>query len=137
MTRVLGAKLADRVGEENILPWSFLVNAVGYLSMILITNSWHLAMAGFLTGCGHGLIFPCLNALAVRDEPVEIRGKISGVFTGAMDGGMFLGSIALGYIGEWFGFTPIFVTTFFVLVTCIVIFLGFLRKVVQTSTRYF
>jgi len=137
LTRVTGAKLADRVGEENILPWSFVVNAIGYLAIVFITNSWQLALVGFVTGCGHGMIFPCLNALAVRDEPVEIRGKISGIFTGAMDGGMFIGSITLGYIGEWFGFTPIFVTTFFVLITCVVFFLAFLRNVVRTRSRYF
>ncbi|MCP4756439.1 MAG: MFS transporter [Proteobacteria bacterium] len=130
LARVFGSKMADRIGEENIIPWSFIVNACGYLSLIFIVDNWHLAGAGFITGCGHGLIFPCLNALAVRDEPAHRRGKVSGTFTGAMDGGMFVGSITLGYIGEWFGFTHIFATVFVVLVTCAVTFLVFLRKAV-------
>jgi predicted MFS family arabinose efflux permease len=59
-------------------------------------------------GCGHGFLFPCLNALAIRNEPINIRGKINGVFTGGLDGGIFLGSIVLGYIGEWVGFRALF-----------------------------
>ena len=134
ITRILGSKIADRVGEENILPWSFVVNAIGYLSLILITNSWQLAVAGFITGCGHGMIFPSLNALAVRDEPIEIRGKITGTFTGAMDGGMFAGSFLMGFIGDRFGFTPIFITTAAILLTCALAFPIFLGKLVKSGS---
>ena len=134
ITRILGARLADRIGEENILPWSFVVNALGYLILIWITSSWQLALAGFITGCGHGMIFPSLNALAVRDEPIEIRGKISGTFTGAMDGGMFMGSFLMGFIGDKFGFTPIFITTAAILLTCALAFLSFLGKMVKPGS---
>ena len=134
ITRILGAKLADRVGEATLLPWSFVINALGYLALIWITNSWQLALAGFITGCGHGMIFPSLNALAVRDEPIEIRGKISGTFTGAMDGGMFAGSFLMGFIGDGFGFTPIFIATAAILLTCAVAFLGVLGKLVNSGS---
>jgi dipeptide/tripeptide permease len=46
--------------------------------------------------------------LAIRDEPISIRGKITGVFTGGIDAGTFVGSIVLGYIGEWAGFRALF-----------------------------
>jgi predicted MFS family arabinose efflux permease len=54
------------------------------------------------------MLFPTLNSLAVRDEPSGIRGKITGVYTGALDGGNFSGSILLGYIGEWLGLQVLF-----------------------------
>ncbi len=133
LTRIFGSRLADRVGEENIIPWAFLISAFGYLTLIYVESSWFLIVPGFIAGCGHGFIFPCLNALAIRDEPIQIRGKISGIFTGAMDGGMFMGSIASGYIGEWFGFAPIFVTTFGVLAAGSVLFLTVLKKSVIST----
>ncbi|MCP4755908.1 MAG: MFS transporter, partial [Proteobacteria bacterium] len=116
LTRILGGKLADRIGEERIIPWAFVVTGLGFLSLMALTNNWMLIGSGLICGCGHGFIFPCLSALAVRDEPIEIRGKIAGIFTGGMDSGLFVGSICLGYVGEWFGYRTIFFTTFVVLI---------------------
>jgi MFS family permease len=48
--------------------------------------------------------------MAIRDEPISIRGKITGVFTGGIDAGAFIGSIILGYIGDWAGFRALFFT---------------------------
>jgi MFS family permease len=53
-------------------------------------------------------LFPCLNSLVIRNEPVDIRGKITGIFTGAFDTGTFVGCIMLGFIGEWAGFRALF-----------------------------
>lgn len=128
LTRIFGGRLADRVGEESVIPWAFVVSATGFLSLIIVKESWYLITSGLIIGCGHGFIFPCLNALAIRDEPIHIRGKINGVFTGGVDSGLFIGSILLGYIGEWFGYRPIFITTFLILMIGLVIFFGLLGK---------
>jgi MFS family permease len=134
-TRLFGGKLADRVGEENIIPWAFVISATGFLSMIVVKNSWMLTVSGIITGCGHGFIFPCLNALAIRDEPIGIRGKINGIFTGGMDAGMLAGSIILGYIGEWFGFRPIFLATSLMLLCSNAIFFGLLKKEIPAGSQ--
>jgi dipeptide/tripeptide permease len=63
-----------------------------------------------MSGLGHGFLFPCLTAVALRDEPIAIRGKVTGAFTGSMDAGAFFGSILLGYIGERAGFPALFLT---------------------------
>jgi MFS family permease len=135
LTRLFGGKLADRVGEENIIPWAFAISASGFLSLIIVKNNWLLALSGIITGCGHGFIFPCLNALAIRDESIGIRGKINGIFTGGMDGGMLFGSVILGYIGEWFGFRPIFLATFLMLLSSLGIFFGLLKKAIRHSNH--
>jgi MFS family permease len=135
VTRIVGGRLADRVGEERVIPWAFVVSATGFLSLIMVKESWYLIASGLIIGCGHGFIFPCLNALAIRDEPIHIRGKINGVFTGGVDSGLFIGSILLGYIGEWFGYRPIFITTFLILMIGLVIFFGVLAKAVDSSSR--
>jgi len=135
LTRLYGGKLADRIGEENIIPWAFVISAIGFLTLIVVKNSWLLILSGLITGCGHGFIFPCLNALAIRDEPIYIRGKINGIFTGGMDAGMLLGAITLGYIGEWFGFRPIFLATSLILMGSLGIFFGLLKKAVRTGNH--
>ena len=108
LTRLFGARLADRLGEERILPYALTLTGVGLLTLILPGANGVLALSGLLSGCGHGFLYPCLNVLAVRGEPAEIRGKITGIFTGSIDAGAFIGSIILGQIGEWAGFPTLF-----------------------------
>ena len=134
LTRIFGSRIADRIGEETIVPWALGINGVGYLILLMVNSSGMLMFAGFVTGAGHGFLFPCLNALAVRHEPARIRGKISGIFTGSIDAGNFLGSLLMGYIGEWFGYRPIFITTFLILMIGLLSFLGFLKRaILQTD----
>lgn len=106
--RLLGGKLADEWGERTILPYGIVCYIAGLLLLPLITRAWMLGMAGILAGVGHGLLFPLLNTMAVRDEPAINRGKATGIFTGGIDTGNFAGSIVLGYIGNGFGMDVLF-----------------------------
>jgi MFS family permease len=108
LTRLFGGRLADRIGEERVIPYGQILTGGGLLILMLLGGSAILALSGLMSGCGHGFLFPCLNALAVRNEPMAIRGKITGIFTGGIDAGVFVGSIILGYIGEWAGFRALF-----------------------------
>lgn len=117
--RFFGGRLADRIGEGRIIPYAFIVTSFGVLMIFFLGGDFILVVSGFISGSGHGLLYPCLNAIAVRNAPQDIRGKIIGVFTGGMDTGIFLGSILLGYIGKWFGFQLLF------LVAGLTLFMGF------------
>jgi MFS family permease len=108
--RLVGGRLADRVGERRVIPYALAITGGGLLLVACVHQAWSLALSGAVTGCGHGLLFPSLNSLAVRDEPAGIRGKITGVYTGALDGGNFAGSLLLGYVGEWLGLSALFVS---------------------------
>lgn len=107
-TRFLGGQLADRHSENRILPWGLALYAGGLLLLPFIHGPLLLNLAGGCAGAGHGLLFPTLNTMAVRDEPGAVRGKATGIFTGGIDTGNFAGSLLLGYIGEWLGFPALF-----------------------------
>jgi MFS family permease len=108
LTRVLGARLADRLGEERVIPYAMILTGLGLSSIVFLGGSLVLVAAGLLGGCGHGFLYPGLNVLAIRDTPTAIRGKITGVFTGSIDAGAFAGSIFLGFLGQFAGFQPLF-----------------------------
>lgn len=108
LTRFLGGRLADRIGEDRIIPYALVLTGAGLMTLILLGGNGVLFTSGLMAGCGHGFLFPCLNSLAIRNEPINIRGKINGVFTGGIDAGAFGGSIILGFIGEWAGFRVLF-----------------------------
>jgi predicted MFS family arabinose efflux permease len=109
LVRLGGGRVADRVGELRVIPYALVITGTGLLGVSLARESLILTLAGAITGCGHGLLFPSLNSLAVRGEPAGTRGKITGIYTGALDGGNFSGSILLGYVGEWLGLRALFV----------------------------
>lgn len=107
--RFFSGRLADRVGEKQILPWGLGLAVAGLLLLPLVTGNVLLVISGLLFGLGHGLIFPTLNAMAIRNEPYAVRGKITGIFTGGIDSGIFSGSLILGLVGEWVGLSGLFV----------------------------
>jgi MFS family permease len=107
--RLFGGRLADRLGENRVLPYSIVLYMAGLFLLPFAYNQATLCAAGVLSGIGHGLLFPLLNTMAIRDEPAAIRGKATGIFTGGLDAGIFAGSLMLGYIGDWFGLNTLFV----------------------------
>jgi MFS family permease len=121
LVRLGGGRVADRVGELRVIPYALVMTGAGLLIVTLAHHAWSLALAGAVTGFGHGLLFPSLNSLAVRGEPSGIRGKITGIYTGALDGGNFTGSILLGYVGEWLGLGALFIVAGLVLLSGLIV----------------
>lgn len=128
LVRLGGGRVADRVGELRVIPYALVLTGAGLLFVTLADHAWSLALAGGVTGFGHGLLFPSLNSLAVRDQPAGIRGKITGIYTGALDGGNFTGSILLGYIGEWLGLRALFLVAGLALLSGLVVLPWGLRR---------
>lgn len=108
LTRLIGGRFIDRIGEGRILPYALTLTGGGLLTLTFLQGNAILLLSGLMTGWGHGLLYPSLNALAIRNEPGGIRGKITGIYTGGIDAGVFIGSIVLGYVGEWAGFPTLF-----------------------------
>lgn len=108
LIRVLGGRLTDCFGERRVLPYALLLTGAGLLLLPLVRGQWDLALVGFMGGCGHGILYPALNSWAVRDEPPLIRGKVTAIYTGALDAGNFSGSLLLGMIGQWLGLSVLF-----------------------------
>ena len=70
--RFVNGWLSGRFGENRILPLSIVLYIAGLLLLPFTYNQPMLCMAGILSGIGHGLLFPLLNTMAVRDEEASI-----------------------------------------------------------------
>jgi MFS family permease len=77
--RFVNGWLSGKFGENRILPCSIVLYMAGLLLLPLAYNQEVLCVAGILSGIGHGLLFPLLNTMAVRDESASIRGKATGI----------------------------------------------------------
>lgn len=111
LTRLFGGRLADIFGEERIIPYGLSSASLGLIVLTFLENELVLCLAGILSGCGHGFLFPCLNSLIIKGQPSSIRGKLTGLFTGSIDAGVFAGSIFLGFIGDWLGLRALFLSS--------------------------
>jgi len=120
--RFVNGWLSGKFGENRILPCSIVLYMAGLLLLPLAYNQEVLCVAGILSGIGHGLLFPLLNTMAVRDESASIRGKATGIFTGGIDSGIFAGSLILGYIGDWFGLNVLFLCAVLSMTIALIIF---------------
>lgn len=120
--RFVAGKLADRVGEQQIIPWGIALAVIAMFLVPVVHGNGLLMLVGFLFGLGHGLLFPSLNAMAIRNEPYAVRGKVMGIFTGAIDCGSFTGALILGMIGQAVGFTALFLSAGFAMLSGLLIF---------------
>jgi MFS family permease len=122
LTRLLAGRFVDRQGEDKIIPYALSLMGGGLLLLVFMKESGLLFFTGFITGCGHGLLYPALNAHAIRGEPRDVRGKITGAYTGSIDAGGFVGSVILGYVGELAGFHALFLAAGVAVLCAIFIF---------------
>ncbi len=120
--RFIGGRLADRFGENHVLPYSIIIYIAGIFLLPFTYSQLLLCVAGTLSGIGHGLLFPILNTMAIRNEPPAVRGKATGIFTGGIDTGIFAGSLILGYIGDWFGLEVLFLCAGLSMASALVLF---------------
>ena len=120
--RFVNGWLSGKFGENRVLPCSIVLYMAGLFLLPLAYNQALLCVAGVLSGIGHGLLFPLLNTMAVRDERASIRGKATGIFTGGIDSGIFAGSLILGYIGDWFGLNVLFLCAGLSMAIALIIF---------------
>lgn len=108
ITRLIGGRMADRFGEARIVPLSLGITGAGFILQLMVDSYTGLFVSGFVTGIGHAMVMPCLLSLAIKPVSPQNRGKANGVLTGGMDMGIFSGSFAMGFIGEYLGYTAIF-----------------------------
>jgi MFS family permease len=121
VARLIGGRLSDRLGEQRVIPVALLANGLGLALLIPVGSVEGLTVAGFLSGMGSGLIIPALLAAGVRGIPAQGRGKATGVLTGGLDAGLSLGSFLLGQIGDWFGYTALFLTAVAGIAVCLIL----------------
>ena len=123
ISRIFLGKVVDRFGESKILPAAFVINTAGFIILAAVSSSFWFPIAGACGGLGHGMLVPGMLSVAVRKVNKQDRGKATGVVTGGVDSGLFIGSILLGFIGEQFGFTAIFCTSALFLFLGLIIFM--------------
>jgi len=110
LVRIVLGDIADRFPRQTLAGLFFLLQAFGVsLLVVYPVNAFYLAAAA-VAGGSHGILFPCLNALAVDSHPAKNRGLITSVFSATLEAGFTSGSYILGYAVAFFGYRSMFLS---------------------------
>lgn len=101
--------LIDRWGRVPLLILGVAGHAVIGVLYILFSAPVELILWRGLEGVALAAILPAVNAYIADVTPVEHRAEAFGVLSAAMNGGLLLGPLAGGLVGQFYGFTPAYV----------------------------
>ena len=106
-TRLFSGRLADKKGE---LPMVLIGNICFFLGFLLLLFEYSSCyyLSGLFFGMGSGLLYPAMQAMAVRTVPPEKRGSASSTFLCSADIGTGLGGLAAGWLVTIWGYRPMF-----------------------------
>ncbi len=106
--RLLGRRWADKWGRWQVVIPALLLYALGLFLLVwpgpLEAQLW----VGALTGGAHGLLYPTLAALHMDQVEPGRRGRMLGLFSGAIVLGNGVGPMTMGVVAEEIGYYGMF-----------------------------
>ncbi|MDT3700942.1 MAG: MFS transporter [Thermincola sp.] len=128
VSRPIIGKLADRYGGRVFLPPGILIIA-GALVLLTRADSLPLfLLCGVVYGIGFATVHPILNALVIALSPPERRGAATATFFVAMDLGIGIGSIILGYIIQKAGYIFMYTSSAICAILALVVYYAILHR---------
>jgi len=106
LSRLVAGRAADRFGRVTIIIPGIFFQALGQIALAI---PWIIPQAiGFFLGCGHGMVYPAMNALMFERAGPGDRGSGNALFTAAADAGTFGGSFICGIIAGGSGYAAMY-----------------------------
>lgn len=109
--RPFAGRWMDRRGANYPVLVGLILTACSALAVSRSFTLAGFAAAGFLYGLSFGFCMPSLQALAVRDVPLQKRGAATGTFFSALDLGIGLGAVIWGLVVEHTGYEVMYLLT--------------------------
>ncbi len=104
VTRPFIARHADQVGHERLVIPCLAAVAAGVGLLAAATSRAGFLLSAVVFGTGFGSAYPILVAHVMKRIPNERRGATFGALIGAFDIGIGTGSMAIGWMGEHYGY---------------------------------
>ena len=120
--RVFTGGLPERIGAHRVLIPGTFMSVIGLAVLAIGASAPLIAVAGVLTGMGHGYAFPILSAMVVERASAADRGVAVSIFTALFDFGLFIGAPSLGLLVDLTDYPTMFVVAASVLAVALVVF---------------
>lgn len=128
LTRPVAGKLADRYNEAAIIIPSLMITSIALLILSFSNGLAGVMASAVLYGIGFGSAQPTLQAATLSLVSSDKKGVATASFFTAMDLGIGLGSIILGLISQFLGYSFLFVSCAVSGLIALLIFTVFVRR---------
>jgi MFS family permease len=108
LSRPMSGKLSDRYGETVVIIPALVITISGLLALSLSTGLIGVLVAAVLYGIGFGSAHPVLHAAAIRLARPDRKGVANASFATAIDLGIGLGAIMLGWVSQYTSYQVLF-----------------------------
>ncbi|MHB8072734.1 MFS transporter [Desulfosporosinus fructosivorans] len=126
--RPIIGKLADRYGAQKFLVPGILMIATALLILVKASSLPMFLLVGVVYGLGFGTVQPILNALVISLSPPERRGAANATFAVAMDLGIGIGAVMLGFLAQKMGYEYMYGCSAIFALLALVMYFALLRK---------
>jgi MFS family permease len=133
LTRPIAGQLSDRRGESSVIMVSLLVTMTALFVLVFTRGFAGVIASAVLYGLGFGAAQPALQAANLRLAHPEKRGVATASFMTAFDLGIGLGSIALGWISQYTGYTVLFAVCAVSVAASLMIFAALARRLLPKN----
>ncbi|RLE59465.1 MAG: hypothetical protein DRJ35_05705 [Thermoprotei archaeon] len=101
-------KLSDRAGRKLLVTIGLILKGIGILLLLGAPDFYTSLYASLIVGISYGMYYPILPAITVDIAPLQIKGRVLGLYRSIRDLGYFTGALVIGYITDAFGFRQAF-----------------------------
>jgi MFS family permease len=119
----------DHHGPSSVMYPSLLSFSIGLLIVSFVSHQLVLWLSAIFIGVGYGSVFACLQTLAIQSVSKQRMGHAISTFFALFDIGMAIGSVFMGVLIAWYGFSMTYMICAF-----IIIFALFLYKLMVVPT---
>ncbi len=123
LSRLFAGKAGDRFGYQVVIIPGMVLAVIALLMIAGAKSMLAFSIAAALYGVGYGTLQPTFNAIAVKDVDQKRRGAANATFYIALDLGIGGGSILLGYISNYLGYSAIYIISAVSVALSLVIYL--------------
>ncbi len=104
----LNARRFDQIGLDRLLAPALAILGVGVGVVAATGHFAMLELAAVIGGLGHGVAYPALSALVIRNTPLRASGRASTIYTSIGDICAMAGPFGLGMLAHTAGYPAMF-----------------------------
>jgi MFS family permease len=124
-SRLLAGKSFDKSGPRTLLTTNLSCLIIGYILLVSFKNMYGYFISSMIIGYGIGVVFPVFQAIVVNLADADRRGAANSTLYTALDLGMGLGMVMMGYVAQYFNISATFWTSSCITLIGLLLFLRF------------
>jgi MFS family permease len=132
-SRIASGKLFDSRGPDELIYTACFLYIAGFLLLSLVLTPSGFYLAALLLGISNGIVFPVFQAMVNNLVPIHRRGAANSTLFTALDLGIGLGMVSMGWIYELLNLSNVYLISTGVIVLALLMYHYFVKSSYSAS----